>query len=476
MFKKITVLTFLLLAFPVVASADFPDVYTNNPHYDAILYVQDEGIVEGYPDGSFQPQYPVNRAEFMKILIGSTYDMAEIESCTEKSFSDVPETEWYAMYVCMGKKKGIVHGYPDGSFRPTDTVNFVEAAKMIANTFEGGQLSFEEIESDKWYEPYVNYLADRNAIPVVFSALDEDIDRQEMAEIIYRLGANVTDKPSLTLDEIGDLKIIEEYYSYFAYANHDEAYAMKYQPTMSLEAFKNLYLGFPYAQPENFEKHGPHTYSFIVMTLPPTGEKRARYAVEMEVIDGKLKTYAADLVKTEVLEEITFDDSLSATLEWDDGTYMIFIIKDGVKELASEDDTSEALAIKIKNLKFSPHGKYLTYHIEGWEYGGLYVYDIENKVRNEDSFGGSNTYGFTNDDQIFYFCSLSGMAGGKVFVMNLPGFEMKRDLVEEDKFIESCGPFDEFSNILHYGIYEFEKKLMHYYEYDVDTDEVREVF
>jgi len=175
----------------------FPDVSEAHSNYDAIEYVKDEGIVGGYPDGTYQPENNINRAEFTKIIIESVYTDEEINSCEmQKEFPDVPADEWFTKYVCVAANNGIVEGYPSGYFVPTGSINFVEAAKIIVIGFE-----YEIVEwvGAEWYEPFVRTLQELNAIPTTISILSEPLTRGEMAEIIYRVKAGVTDKDSADL-------------------------------------------------------------------------------------------------------------------------------------------------------------------------------------------------------------------------------------------------------------------------------------
>ena len=48
---------------------------------DAIYYLRDQGIIEGYGDGTFKPEAKINRAEFLKIVAESTFDKQYIETC-----------------------------------------------------------------------------------------------------------------------------------------------------------------------------------------------------------------------------------------------------------------------------------------------------------------------------------------------------------------------------------------------------------
>jgi hypothetical protein len=103
----------------------FMDVDANNEFYDSIGYVKSEGIVEGYEDGSYMPDQTINRAEFTKIIVESVF--GEPEAClVTMHFTDVGD-EWYANYICKAVKEFIIVGYPDGSFKPADKINFAGA-------------------------------------------------------------------------------------------------------------------------------------------------------------------------------------------------------------------------------------------------------------------------------------------------------------------------------------------------------------
>jgi hypothetical protein len=109
----------------------FPDVPSSHSNNNAIQYLYNEGIVGGYPDGTFKPSNTVNRAELLKILIAGMevdLDAGGYANC----FPDVKD-EWFAKYVCYAKEQEWIGGYPDGTFRPADTVNKVEALKMLLN-------------------------------------------------------------------------------------------------------------------------------------------------------------------------------------------------------------------------------------------------------------------------------------------------------------------------------------------------------
>lgn len=191
------ILGLLTLSIPLSVSAEttFTDLESDDPSKTAIEWMKTNGIVEGYPDGSFQSTNPINRAEFMKIVVESMTDEATGSSC----FTDVAD-EWFAKYVCHGKTLGLVSGYPDGSFQPANEINFAEASKIITKALD---ITGAEISSDDpWYREYVEPLGELSAIPTSISDLDKSIARGEMAEVIWRVEEGQTELDSLKYEEL----------------------------------------------------------------------------------------------------------------------------------------------------------------------------------------------------------------------------------------------------------------------------------
>lgn len=164
-------------------------VDTQRHRYEAAInYLREQGIVQGYDDGSYKPDNTINRAEFMKIVMGEKYGnelTAEEAGC----FNDVGK-EWYAPYVCLGKNKGVVSGYDNGNFGPGNQISFVEAAKILANVYELELGS----EGSHWYEKYVLALQSEGYIPSSVDELAKPITRAEMAELIWRIKEQIKDQ------------------------------------------------------------------------------------------------------------------------------------------------------------------------------------------------------------------------------------------------------------------------------------------
>ena len=88
---------------------------------------QDEGLIDGYGDGSFQPNGTVTRAEFIKLVNRTMGFTAE----STISFSDVTERDWFHAEVARAVAAGYAQG-SGGAFRPKAAVTRAEAAAMLA--------------------------------------------------------------------------------------------------------------------------------------------------------------------------------------------------------------------------------------------------------------------------------------------------------------------------------------------------------
>lgn len=173
-----------------LASSTFSDVPDTHPNSEAVNYLQTNGIVEGYSDGTYRPDNPINRAEFTKIITEAYY---KGQATGSDCFPDVG-TGWFAKYVCFDKVHNIIAGYPDGTFKPANNINFAEVAKILVNV-KGFTVTPDSIT---WYRPYVEKLAEFYAIPTTITYFGQEVTRGEMAEMVYRFMADVLNKPSET--------------------------------------------------------------------------------------------------------------------------------------------------------------------------------------------------------------------------------------------------------------------------------------
>ncbi|BBI36745.1 S-layer homology domain-containing protein [Cohnella abietis] len=90
----------------------------------------DEGIVTGYPDGTFKPNHSITLAEFVVMLANALKLQGNGAQLT---FADSNKIgAWARKAVSLAVDKGIIIGYHDGSFRPNTEITRAEMAVMIA--------------------------------------------------------------------------------------------------------------------------------------------------------------------------------------------------------------------------------------------------------------------------------------------------------------------------------------------------------
>lgn len=94
---------------------------------EQVKALQQKEILSGFPDGSFQPENPVTRAEFVKMLV----EAFGFHGGQGAQFSDVGEEDWFAPYVWAAAENGIVSGTEEGTFLPDEGITREEAAVMI---------------------------------------------------------------------------------------------------------------------------------------------------------------------------------------------------------------------------------------------------------------------------------------------------------------------------------------------------------
>lgn len=101
-------------------SQPFSDVTPGMEHYDAIIWAYQNGIVKGWPDGTFRPTTPITRdamAAFVHRYAGSP----QLPAPGAAVFADVPAGSQFAAEIAWMKQEGITTGWPDGTYRPLST-------------------------------------------------------------------------------------------------------------------------------------------------------------------------------------------------------------------------------------------------------------------------------------------------------------------------------------------------------------------
>ena len=196
--RRFTTVLLLLLFVPIVVFGKFSDLPETHWAYDTIIKLSENGVIDGYEDGTFRPEALVTRAEGAKLLCV----MANLPE-GEASYEDVTEDKWYYTYVrdcgqyiekenifngdtpltreevayavtgikgiseeaaapefsdcdrisnpgliAAAVKAGFISGYEDGTFRPQGNITRAEFCSMIDRAFDADEKLPDTINSE----------------------------------------------------------------------------------------------------------------------------------------------------------------------------------------------------------------------------------------------------------------------------------------------------------------------------------------
>ncbi len=113
----------------------FKDVPEDYWAKDAINTLADKGIINGRSVDEFVPEGNMTRAEFVTMLDrfiqSSNISLEKLETSENKSkFSDI-NSHWASESIEKMTQKGLLNGYPDGTFRPDEPINRAESAEIL---------------------------------------------------------------------------------------------------------------------------------------------------------------------------------------------------------------------------------------------------------------------------------------------------------------------------------------------------------
>lgn len=173
----------------------FPDTSTDNLVGKSAAELYRRHVIAGFPDGEFKGEEPVNRAQLAKILLVARYNAVE-ELENNGTFSDIANGAWYTSAVMDAASKSIVNGYPDGTFKPAETVNTVEFLKMITTAFNielNIPHTYTDVSGEEWFAPYAGAAQKYNMFPdraVGTLEIGKKLTRDEVAVAIYQYLSN----------------------------------------------------------------------------------------------------------------------------------------------------------------------------------------------------------------------------------------------------------------------------------------------
>lgn len=139
-----------------------PQLLAQNSNFDdmqgywASQYVTalaDRSIISGFPDGSFQPNADITRAQFAAIAVKA---LELPPGDNNHDFTDVEPNYWASPAIRAISNSGLVAGFPDGTFRPEERITRAQVLVILAKAL-GNQITSNPNQFNRY--------SDRQAIP-----------------------------------------------------------------------------------------------------------------------------------------------------------------------------------------------------------------------------------------------------------------------------------------------------------------------
>lgn len=125
-------LTFLFSIVGTASAAPIPTDIKGKNYEQAVTELAALDIITGYPDGTFKADNKITRAEFAAVavrLLG--LEKSAQFSKGDTPFSDVTAAHWASGYINVAVDQGLLKGYPDGTFKPEANVTYAEAVAIL---------------------------------------------------------------------------------------------------------------------------------------------------------------------------------------------------------------------------------------------------------------------------------------------------------------------------------------------------------
>ncbi len=120
------------LSFPVIGNKVFTDI----EGYWAQPYISqlaNRGVIGGFPNGTFRPDAKITRAQFAAIAAQA---LKLPTGSATNNFTDVPANYWAAPVIGAASNAGLIGGFPDGSFKPEDNLTRAQALVILSKALK----------------------------------------------------------------------------------------------------------------------------------------------------------------------------------------------------------------------------------------------------------------------------------------------------------------------------------------------------
>lgn len=194
--------------------------------------------MNGYPEGTFLPANNMTRAEVATMFSRLMKEKMVEGKVYESSFTDVQADAWYANAVGYIEQFGIINGYEDGTFRPQNTITraeFVTMASRFATLSKEFDCRFADVDNSHWAYHYIAFAAGNKWVggyeDNTFRA-DNTITRAEVVTIVNNMLVREADRAYVDAN-IADLTVYYDvdnsHWAYYEIMEATNAHTYTYQ-------------------------------------------------------------------------------------------------------------------------------------------------------------------------------------------------------------------------------------------------------
>lgn len=136
-------------------AATYSDLNTAAWYAKYVNFAASKGIVNGRPDGTFDPDASITRAEFATMIA----NFAGVGRVEAPSASNDVAGHWAAGYIVALERANIVTGYEDGTFRPNANITRAEAATMVNGAIDRTPDTALDLAANSYTNPFTDVTA-----------------------------------------------------------------------------------------------------------------------------------------------------------------------------------------------------------------------------------------------------------------------------------------------------------------------------
>ncbi|MFI8687539.1 S8 family peptidase [Rossellomorea sp. NPDC077527] len=181
---------FGLIQSPYAMSVNnFKDLKGDAWYSESIEYLLDQELIAGYPDGTFRPHEQITREEAATI-IGRTFHLDGERRAS--IFPDVKPDSYSSGFIASGYEQNLITGYPDGTYKPKQSINRGDAALILyrafAYPFKKNDV-FSDVKEENYFYQAVSTLSASgitNGYKDGTYKADRDISRAEFSVMLAR--------------------------------------------------------------------------------------------------------------------------------------------------------------------------------------------------------------------------------------------------------------------------------------------------